>query len=167
MNAIPVLAYASDAISFTIENVTDIAKTRNGEVLRAIIALAHDCVYVRSPPREDNEVESFGAGRHGGPVTRLRACLRFEKPDVGRLLGRAPELRTNGRSTLRIRDIAEKTVPEDTYVRGALVHRHHMQLSFSTPTIAADLHIHSDDPLFEGSLVLWTNAESPIDRRLI
>ena len=69
VNAIPVLAFASGAISFTIENVTDIARTRNGEVLKAIITLAHDCGYVRSPPRDDNEVEYFNAGHHGGAVT--------------------------------------------------------------------------------------------------
>ena len=86
----------------------------------------HNCGYVRSPPREDDEVESFNAGRHGGAVDRLRACLRFETSDVGRLLGRAPELRSNGRKTLRIRDITETPVPESTYVRGALVPRRHM-----------------------------------------
>ena len=104
-----------------------------------LATLAHNCGYVRSPPRVDDEVESFNAGRHGGEVDRLRACLRFEKPDIGRLLGRGPELRSNGRKTLRIRDIAETSVPGST-----------------------------DDPLFEGSLLLsgYALLQKPVTQRI-
>ena len=45
--------------------------------------------------------------------------------------------------------------------------RRDVQICATAPTIAADLFIDANDPLFEGSLVNWTAADTPAEQNVL